>query len=358
MADTRNDVATIVATTASTLFTIAARFRERTRFGFRARRIGNKASLPILGREEVDREKAKQWRDQLRRHLPWMRDEVFDLRNKQSFKDNFARALCCALPPFDLIIVDEAHNLKHGFGENVSSRNRVLGLAMGHAGLATDRKLFPGFGPRARRVLFLSATPVEESYRQLWNQLNVFGLGEPYRDLLNPDVEEQDKKAQVGQFLIRRVTSIRVGADEYTKNQYRREWRHGGVHQYDKPIQVNDARQRLVVALVQKKVSELLGHERFNSSFQIGMLASFESFLETTKLKREEAEIETFDDAEQTKQIKDELEKEGIDVAGVNRLARSYREKFAREMPHPKMDALVDALSKSWKTGQKAARDS
>lgn len=304
-------------------------------------------SLPILGREEVDREKAKQWRDQLRRHLPWMRDEVFDLRNKQDFKDNFARALCCALPPFDLIIVDEAHNLKHGFGENVSSRNRVLGLAMGHADSATERKLFPGFGPRARRVLFLSATPVEESYRQLWNQLNVFGLGEPYRDLLNSDVEEQDKKALVGRFLIRRVTSIH----EYTKNQYRREWRRGGVHRHDEPIRVDDARQRLVVALVQKKVSELLGHERFNSSFQIGMLASFESFLETTKLKREEAEIATFDDAEQTN---DELEKEGIDVGDVNRLARSYRQKFTREMPHPKMDALVDALSKSWRTGQKS----
>ena len=39
------------------------------------------------------------------------------------------------------------------------------------------------------------------------------------------------------------------------------------------------------VALVQKKVNELLGNERFNQSFQIGMLASFESFLETAKLK-------------------------------------------------------------------------
>lgn len=49
-ADTRNDVTTIVATTASTLFTIAAMFRERTRFGFRERRIGNTASGSAVAR--------------------------------------------------------------------------------------------------------------------------------------------------------------------------------------------------------------------------------------------------------------------------------------------------------------------
>ncbi len=65
-------------------------------------------SLPIVGRDSADPTAGLRLRDGLRRHLPWMRDEVFDLRNMQAFKDNFARAVCCALPPFDLIIVDEA----------------------------------------------------------------------------------------------------------------------------------------------------------------------------------------------------------------------------------------------------------
>ena len=30
-------------------------------------------------------------RDKLRRELPWLPDEVFDLRSKEAFKDNFAR---------------------------------------------------------------------------------------------------------------------------------------------------------------------------------------------------------------------------------------------------------------------------
>lgn len=41
-----------------------------------------------------------------------------------------ARALCCALPKFDLVIVDEAHNLKHGFN-SLASRNQVLAEAFG-----------------------------------------------------------------------------------------------------------------------------------------------------------------------------------------------------------------------------------
>ena len=86
-------------------------------------------SLPVAGRDRVDPEAARRLRDGLRRYLPWLADDVFDLRTKQAFKDNVACAVCCALPLFDLVIVDEAHNLKHGFSEDVSARNRVLALA-------------------------------------------------------------------------------------------------------------------------------------------------------------------------------------------------------------------------------------
>ncbi len=307
-------------------------------------------SVPVAGKDSVDPEAARRLREGLRHYLPWLRDEIFDLRNRQTFKDNVAKALCCALPTFDLVIVDEGHNLKHGFGEHVSARNRVLALAMGHPAAEADPRLFPRYGARAKRVLFLSATPVEETYRHLWNQLDIFGRSKPFDGLRKADLEEDDKKAIAGQFLIRRVTAIRVDDKEYTKNLYRREWRRGGVHVHDEPINVEDPKQRLIIALVQKKVSELLGHERFNCSFQVGMLASFESFLETTKLKRDDVEDSNFDDAEQTDDV---LEREGIDVSDVNKLARSYRKQFDTEMPHPKMDAIVDSLSRAWVRGEK-----
>jgi hypothetical protein len=309
-------------------------------------------SLGVGGRDgTVDTEAARKLRERLKRYLPWLRDEALDLRAKQSFKDNVARAVCCALPVFDLVIVDEAHNLKHGFAENVSARNRVLSLAFGHPTAVADPGLFPHYGPRARRVLFLSATPIEETYTQLWNQLDIFGLSGGFDELQSSGVDEEHKKAVAGRFLLRRVSAIKVGSEEYTKNLYRREWRRGGVRAHDEPIRIDDPRQRLVVALVQKKVSELLGGERFKTSFQIGMLASFESFLETAKLKQSDEEGGNFDDTEQTA---DALEREGIDVADVNRLARSYRERFGVEMPHPKMDALVESLSGAWRQGRKS----
>lgn len=304
-------------------------------------------SLPLTD----ERDGWNRVRDRFKKLLPWMDDEVFRLNSKAAFKDNFARATCCALPEFDLVIVDEAHNLKHGFAPNVASRNRMLGLAFGHPSEQPDPALFPHYGPRAKRVLFLSATPIEERYTQLWNQLDVFGLGEPFEALRRDDLDEEEKKRIAGQFLIRRVTAINVAGEEYTKNLYRREWRRGGVASHDEPIRVEDDRQRLLVALVQKKVSELLGSERFGNRFQIGMLASFESFLETAKVKRGPDEAATFDDTLQTDDI---AEREGIDVNDINRLSRDYRARFEQEMPHPKMDALVDQLAEAWTTGRKA----
>jgi hypothetical protein len=299
---------------------------------------------------------AEDWRhlrDGFRHHLPWVDDQVFDLRvRKERFKDNFARALCCALPVFDLVIVDEGHNLKHGFTEHGAARNRVLGLAFGHPSDEPDTRLFPGYGPRARRVLFLSATPIEETYAHLWNQLDVFGQAAGFEALRDPAVDEEQKKRLVAEVLVRRVTTIQVGGDELTKNLYRREWRRGGVAEHDQPIRVEDDRQRLVVALVQKKVSEVLGHERFNQSYQIGMLASFESFLQTAKITRGQEELGNFDDQEQTEE---QAERDGIDVDAVNNLARDHRKRFGgSELPHPKMDAVVDSLADAWTTGRKA----
>lgn len=291
----------------------------------------------------------KRKRDELTATLPWLKDDLFDLRSKDTFKENFARAVCCALPIFDLVIVDEAHNLKGGVASR-TWRNRLLALAMGREpdGIQTPRD-FRGYGPRARRVLMLSATPLEEDYHDVWNQLAVFGLQDVSPELNDASKDELEKKTALSQFLIRRVNQVNSNGNFLTKNQYRREWRGGGVDVHDKPLDMPDDRQQLVVALVQKKVSELLEDEQFNHSFQIGMLASFESFLQTAKLRVDDQS--NFDDSEQTEDVE---ERQGIDVNAVNRLSRSYKEKFGQELPHPKMDALVQHLRTVFDTGEKA----
>lgn len=305
-----------------------------------------------VGGQSADHTTAQRLRMEIRRHLPWLDHDILDARNKDVFKENLARALCCGLPRFDLVVIDEAHNLKHGFAEGVAARNRVLGLMMGRAPLSSvDAMRFPGYGPRASKVLFLSATPVEDTYRHLWNQLNVFGLADPFDGLLSDN--ESESRGAAERFLIRRVTSVSVGGATLTRNLYRREWRQGGVESHDKPINVGDDRQRLVLALAQKKVAELLGHERFGGAFQMGMLASFESFQQTTMgtIGDEEAEEGNFDGSEQTQ---DTLAREGIDVHSINDLARSYKTTFGHELPHPKMDAMALALAGAWRTGEKA----
>lgn len=305
-------------------------------------------SMALGRRGEDDQQK---WRQEIHKCIPYLPKEALGLPNKTDkklFKDLVAKAINCAAPEYDLVIIDEAHNLKHGFNEHVAARNRVLGLVLGHPQGNLDeqtKKLFSNYGPKARRVLFLSATPVEDKYEQLRNQLDVVGKSAAFPEL---------KREAAKKFLIRRVTTIKAGTEEWTKNLYRREWRHGGVDAHDEPIRFdNDIEQRLVVALVQKKVSELLGHERFGAAFQIGMLASFESFLQTAQVKGsgETEESGNFDDAEQTD---DAEEREGIDVGEVNKLAESYRKHFNRELPHPKMDALVKRLSSAWTEGRKA----
>jgi hypothetical protein len=300
----------------------------------------------------ADTESWKAKRDELLKCLPWLGRDNFDLRDRSGFKENFARAVCCSLPVFDLVIIDEGHNLKHGFGKGVASRNRVLGFALGHPeGEGQDG--FRGYAPRAKRVLFLSATPLENDYKQLWNQLHLVGFGGVAPELKDKDLSPEQKKAATKRFLIRRVTSIEVSGVKLTKNLYRREWHNGGVEKHDAPLQIPGDKQRLIVALVQKKVGEVLGSEKFNNSFQIGMLASFESFLETARVRPRDSEEEEsiFDDPDQTESIDEKL---GADVGSINQLARNYRKRFEEELPHPKMDAIVASLAPAFETGCKS----
>ncbi|WP_313916161.1 DEAD/DEAH box helicase [Tahibacter sp.] len=312
-------------------------------------------SLPLGDTPDSWKVARERWHER----LPRLDRDAFDVSSKHACKSSIALAICTALPVFDLVIVDEAHNLKHGYEGRTSARNTVLAEAFGRARLSTEQKRrFPGYGPRASRVLFLSATPVEDTYAQLWNQLDVFDKAGGYEPLRRADLQDSERRTVAAEFLVRRVTSMRVAGKPLTKNLYRREWREGGLQTHDQPIAITEERQKLIVALVQKKVSELLSGREFNNSFQIGMLASFESFLETAKLRKTDAHEDDeavdgpFDGHEQNRSVSDR-ERDGVDVGALNRLAADYRRRFGAEMPHPKMDAVVAGLADAWNTGRK-----
>jgi superfamily II DNA or RNA helicase len=306
-------------------------------------------------------------RDEIRREIPWLPSDFLATDDVTELKDRYAEALNSILPEFDLVIVDEAHNLKHGYSARASSRNRVLAGVIGRPGV--NQNSLEGAGLKARRVLLLSATPIDDDYRQLYNQLDLFGLGRQFRVLADPEAEVEAKRAAVAEFLVRRVTSLEVGGETLTKNLYRREWRQGGVEDHDEPLPDGGVREQLTVALVQKKVAELIGgDEEFGAQFQMGMLASFESFLETAARKASaaddaslqqdetpEGDGSNFDGREQTRLMEDQLERDGVDVGELNHLARSHRREFeGRDMAHPKMDAIVNRLAPAFARGEKS----
>ena len=314
-------------------------------------------------------ESRRRLRQRLFKELRWVNRRTLAAKTPETFRDAFGSALNAGFPDADLLVVDEAHNLKHGYSARGSIRNRIMGLAFGHpSGRDTAGEQYR---PRAKRLLLLSATPFEEDYAAIQRQLDVFGFGDAkLRDpddrhlvsvarLAMPDVTEHEKRDIVGQLMVRRVSSLRIGGEEHTKNMYRREWRQGGYERHDNPMRLDDPRQRLIVALMQKKVAEVLQDERFNNSFQIGMLSSFESFLETvgssSRRRRKDDDVDeqdrdpTFDGA----QGRDADEKQGIDTDAITGVVTSYRSRFGRGLPHPKLDATADAFAAAFDTGEK-----
>ena len=311
-----------------------------------------------------DAEDRHKTRTRLLDSVPWLDQREIPNETREGFRDAFAVALNGALPEADLVIFDEAHNLKHGFRADGSTRNRVMGLALGHPeGDAFGR---PRYKKKAKRVLLLSATPFEDDYAAIQRQLAVFGFGDAVLGgangeagvsvaaLADPDIAEDEKRRVAQRLLIRRVSSLNIAGSPHTKNMYRREWRRGGLEHHDEPIKIVDPKHRLVVALMQKKVAEVLQTERFNNHFQIGMLSSFESFLQSVETVRRRKDDEpTFDGDEQRRRLSDR-EREGIDTVAIGEIVRSYHDKFGTTLPHPKLDTTAHGLSGAFNTGEKA----
>ena len=259
--------------------------------------------------------------DELRAQLPAY---SFDgkVRQKMEVKDQFACALNYALPTFDLVIIDEAHNFKHDFDS--SDRNRVLSAVLGFR----DES---GFTPRVKSALLLSATPFDRNFGQLRNQLNLVGKGH----LLPDDIYDNDAevKRHLSLFLVRRLNELTIAGMPHTRNMYRREWRSGAKAE----IELLTDEQKLVTALVQKKVGEMLDKKGGNPSFQTGLLASFESYAETTKSDPVE-----FDGDKSEKKTQDARDRHVI-----GQIADSYsRSDLGRTLPHPKMDVVTAQVAR------------
>lgn len=241
------------------------------------------------------------------------------VRQKSEVKDQYADVLNYILPTFDLVVIDEAHNFKHDFES--SDRNRVLSRVLGFQGDAL---------PRVKQALLLSATPYDRDIRQLRNQLRMVGKEE-----LLPDEAEDAGPVRIREslkrFMVRRLNVLEVNDEPMTRNRYRREWRKGERAE----ISLESDEQKLVMALVQKKVGEMLSAQTDSPSFQTGLLASFESFAQSAR-----SEPVRFDGEQSDKQQSDARDRHVLE-----HIVESYVDAgLGRTLPHPKMDTVTERL--------------
>lgn len=275
---------------------------------------------------EYDEEAIKSWnaqRKKLQKMVPAFRLPDGDPTH-HGVKDEFARALNYVLPTFDLVVIDESHNFKHNFES--SDRNRVLSKVLGFNPDTTEEGA-PQTQHRVHKALLLSATPYDRNLEQLRNQLALVG-----KDGLLSNAQSVTDKTEIARFMVRRLNKLTIGNQEYTRNMYRAEWRDGPKAAID----LATDEQKLVMALVQKKVGDTLGHKHGSPSFQMGMLASFESYGETTSSPRVEFDSEA----------PDERGRDAQDRNVIGAIVDSYvNADLGRSLPHPKMDTVAKQLA-------------
>jgi hypothetical protein len=235
---------------------------------------------------------------------------------KRRVKTCWAEALHGILPRFDLVVVDEAHNYRRGLES--SDRNLLLSMVLG----TTE-----GAVSRIDRLLLLSATPFDRDVSELRRQLVLFGKGA----LLSvPESQRwEDIHRTLAPFTVRRLNSITLGGSEHTRNMYRTEHRTG----CDAEITLG-LEQQLFAAVIQKKVGEVLngGHA---GKFELGMLASFESYLPNDAQKP--VQFDGQDDAPD----RGKGERDAADRTIVNTMVHDFERTFGRFPPHPKMDEVA-----------------
>lgn len=259
-------------------------------------------------------------------------------------KDFEALEAYLARKPYDLIIVDEAHNLKHGYQAGVKSslRNHTLHRLFGE-------KCAQG-GPKPW-LLMLSATPMENGDPESWvRQFQVFGRdkdriqtaeeGPAFGLAEVADLPRSELHSTLQHIMVRRVGASQLGGTLWTRNMYRKEWRAGGVDQADLPMAPTDTASRLINAVVQKNVFDLI--ERQGGRYRVGALESFEVYS-----GRKSRFTGTSNDQESDAGS-------AVDQGLIEQLSQSYRRRFEREIPHPKLSQVAKRLAEDMSRCEKS----
>lgn len=274
--------------------------------------------------------------------------------NKTLLKRFYAYLLSIDNPFLELLIVDEGHNFKYGLGESdddeVSDRNTVVSRFLGlKKNSEEDIKIFNDFPelkklvkPKVQKLVVLSATPKTASLLELKRQFDCFLSSH----ILSTAKVEKDVEEKLNQFLIRGKMEYELGDNRYSRNQCRQEHRRGNVvkMQGAARLQIMDNEQSLVMGLLQYNTIKYLNGQH-NATFELGMLAGFETFkLDQQKKVNDQVYEETRTRKIRTSQDEDVL----------SGIINSYKDEFGVLPPHPKQDAIVEAIFQQMRCREKS----
>lgn len=284
--------------------------------------------------------------------------KYFEKDNQHKLRKLIAYLFNVISSKVDCLIIDEAHNYKYGIGNDFhdsSIRNEVTARFLG---AIDDKSIINDFSkynlrakikfPLANKTICLSATPKDRNLLEIKNQLNCFAK----THVLSDCKESNDIKVKLKSFLIRGNLEYNLTSREipFSRNECREEHRKGNVNKIGeaKRLIVEDNFESIFWQLLQYKSIKHLDQKN-NKSFEIGMLAGFESYqLDTDKVRatNDEVENESYsDESKEYEQTSSRKHKESQDINIVKDIVDSYVERFKKEPPpHPKQSKLEEEI--------------
>lgn len=254
----------------------------------------------------------------------------------------YAYLLNISFPQVDLLIVDEAHNFKHGIGDQVAIRNQIVSRIMGNI-QDEDHVIFDALPEldknriqaKAKKIIFLSATPIDNGLHEIKQQLDCFLPTHPFQ---HSEHVGDAVKNSIKTFMIRGLMNIKLDQEQesngfVSRNMYRHEHRRGNVIKQEiaQPQYIQDDLESIVLGLVQYKTLKHF-NESNSKNFEIGMLAGFETF-NTRSISEQE-----YEETSNRNTIK------SADQNTIQHLSTSFFDHFKTQLPHPKQDNLVNVL--------------
>ncbi len=282
--------------------------------------------------------------------------------NHRDFRNLLAYLFNAFSSKINCLIIDEAHNYKYGPGnlENEQSiRNETTAR---YLGAYKDIKIFMDFPelekmvkfPLAHKTICLSATPKDRSLFELRNQFDCFS----HKHIFSEAENEEEIEKNLSKILIRGNLEYRLKNEKISRNRCQHEHRKGNVKKEElaSKLELEDNFDSIFWQLIQYKSIKHLQQQN-NASFEIGMLAGFETYQADlgTRLRNLESESEDENDTgSEYEYTAPRMPKTSQDAEIITKLVQSYEKVFKEFPPHPKQSYLEDEILEQVKKQEKS----